>query len=139
MHIAKNIGFAILSLVVAFIVIMVVQQINLLLYPLPEWVDVNNPDHLSQIMASLPLGALCMVALSYLLGSLAAGFILCKTLKRHSIKLILTLGGILTAAGIANLIAIPHPIWFAIITTITYIPAVWVGSFISQGKITDAP
>lgn len=128
MYMLKNIGFTVLSIVVAVVVIMVVQQINLILFPLPEWVDANNPEHLTQIMANLPLGALLMVELSYLLGSLAAGFVLAKATKRHSLKLILVVGGVLTLAGIANLLAIPHPAWLAILTTVTYIPAVWFAS-----------
>lgn len=128
MHVLRNIGFTVLSILVAVVVIMVVQQINLALFPLPEWVDVNNPEHLTQIMANLPLGALLMVELSYLLGSLAAGVVLAKTTKRHSLKLILVVGAVLTLAGMANLLAVPHPVWLAILTTVTYIPAVWFAS-----------
>ena len=35
--------------------------------------------------------------------------------------------GLLTLAGFANLAAIPHPAWFAFVSTVTYLPCALLG------------
>jgi hypothetical protein len=117
-----------LSLVIAIVLIMLVQFINLQLFPLPDWVDTNNPDHLAGLMASLPIAALLMVELSYILGSFGAGLVLGKLIRGKRLTIVLIAGGLLTIAGIINLLSVPHPWWLAGLSTLTYIPMVYLGN-----------
>lgn len=134
MTLMRNIGVVIGALIIAVVLILIVQQINLLLFPLPEWVDVNNSEHLAQIMASLPLAALLMVEFSYIFGSLGAGLFIAKLAKEKKLIFVLIVGGLLTLAGFANLASVAHPLWFAILTSITYLPFTWIGSRIVRNQ-----
>jgi uncharacterized membrane protein YccC len=40
----------------------------------------------------------------------------------------LFVGGILTALGVMNIVSIPHPLWFAVASTLLYIPCSLLGS-----------
>ena len=128
MNILKQIGIVIAALAAAMVLIMLVQQLNLLLFPLPDWVDTNNPEHLSELMSTLPLPALLMVELSYVLGSLAAGLLLAFLTKGKCLWQVLVVGGLLTLAGFANLASVQHPLWLAVLTTVTYVPVTYLGS-----------
>jgi hypothetical protein len=37
-------------------------------------------------------------------------------------------GALLTLAGFANLAAIPHPLWFGVLSTLTYVPCAVLGA-----------
>ena len=39
-------------------------------------------------------------------------------------------------AGIMNLVAIPHPLWFSIVSLLVFLPAAWLGGRIGAGRGT---
>ncbi len=133
MKLLKNTGIIFLAVVVAVLLIMLTQQINLLLFPLPDWVDVNNPEHLAEVMTGLPVAALLMVELSYIVGSLGAGMLLAKLMGDKCLVHVVIVGVLLTLAGLVNLMSVPHPLWLAIVTTVTYLPMTYAGSRLSRG------
>jgi hypothetical protein len=128
MHpIVKN-GLALLAgLFSAVVVISAVQACNFALYPPPPALDYNDPAQLALIMAQMPFGALVVLELSYALGSLAGGAVLGWLAASAHRSLALALGGMLTLAGLANLMTVPHPLWISILTTVTYVPMAWLG------------
>ena len=79
-------------------------------------------------MAQIPLGALLMVELSYAAGSLGGGVIVRLVSPGRATALAVVLGGLLTLAGFANLAAIPHPLWFGVLSTVTYVPCAVLGA-----------
>jgi hypothetical protein len=123
---------AVLSTLVSFIfggvVIAAVQAVGHQLYPLPPGLDVNNPSALAASIAEAPAGALWMVELGYVLGSFAAGAAIRRLAPGRGARLPLIIGALFTLAGFMNLAAIPHPLWFAVLTTVTYIPMSLLGA-----------
>lgn len=109
-------------------VIMVVQALNVRLYPPPAGFDFANPDALAALMAQMPLGALLMVELSYAAGSLAGGAVVHLVVRNRTTGPLIVVGWLLTLAGVANLAAVPHPLWFAVLSTVTYVPCVFLGT-----------
>lgn len=126
--IVKNILAVLAGLVGGVFVITLVQGLNAMLYPPPPDVDFSDPEHVAEMMRNIPVGALLMVELSYALGSLVAGFLAAKIGATRQIGLALGVGGALMLGGFANLAMVPHPIWFAIVSTLTYLPAAWLGA-----------
>ena len=110
------------------VVMILIQQINLMLFPLPSWVDTNNSEHLAQVMVNLPITALLMVELSYILGCITAGALLSLFLRNHLAVSVWVIGSIYTVMGLINLLMVPHPIWLAVLSSVTYIPMVWLGA-----------
>jgi hypothetical protein len=49
----------------------------------------------------------------------------------RAIVLAAVVGGLLTLAGFANLAAIPHPLWFGVLSTLTYVPCALLGAAIA--------
>lgn len=39
-------------------------------------------------------------------------------------------GAAFTLAGFANLASLPHPLWFAVLSTVTYVPAALAGVWV---------
>ena len=119
---------AVTGLAVSVLLIMAVQALSIRLYPPPTGVDFADPEALARLMDQLPIGSLLMVELSYIAGSLGGGIAVSLVMRNREYRLAAIVGALLTAFGFLNLAAIPHPIWFAIVTTITYIPCSLLGA-----------
>ncbi|MDX2120372.1 MAG: hypothetical protein SF070_04800 [Gemmatimonadota bacterium] len=94
----------------AFIVILVVQQLNLVLHPLPPELDVKDKAALTAYARTLPLLAFLMVLLGYALGGAAGGFVAAKLGGARRSAIVVAV--LLVIASIMNLSTIPHPAWF---------------------------
>lgn len=124
----RRIGAVVAGLLGSVVLIMAVQAVGTRLYPPPPGTDFTDPAAVAALMAQIPLGALLMVELSYAAGSLAAGAIVRLVTPDRPTVLAVVVGGLLTLAGFANLAAIPHPLWFAVLSTVTYVPCALLGA-----------
>lgn len=112
------------------VVIMLVQALNGVLFPPPPGFDPADPEQLAELMRQIPLGALLMVELSYVLGSLCAGMVVAKVGASRQMLLAFIVAIVLTLGGVANLVMIPHPLWFAIVSTLSYVPMALLGAYL---------
>lgn len=94
----------------AFIVIILVQQLNLMLHPLPPELDVKDKAALTAYARTLPLLAFLIVLLGYALGGSAGGLVAAKVGRARSSATVVAV--LLVIASIMNLSTIPHPAWF---------------------------
>ena len=115
-------------------VIFAMEFISHAIYPLPEGMDPNNPEHLKLILANAPKGALMMVLLAGFLGGLAGGIVAAMFDKDNKTKRAIAVGIVLTILGIINLIMIPHPIWFMVTNVLVYIIGAYLGSLLIKPK-----
>ncbi len=128
MHVhLRGIAATAAGIVCGIVLITAVQALGIRLYPLPPGVDPADPEAVARVVRDAPAGALLMVELSYAAGSLAAGIVVGLIARRRPFLLAGIIGGLLTAAGFANLAAIPHPMWFAVLSTVTYLPCALLG------------
>lgn len=138
----KRIIGTILGFVAASLVIYLVELVCQRLYPAPPSLDLKDPQALKNFMATLPVGALAIVLLAYDLGSLTGGILSTLIAGRSSAVPALIVGALLTGANTLNLLALPHPTWFALVSTFCFIPLTWVGSrlvYRAQEPSPDAP
>lgn len=124
----RRIGAVVAGLFGSVVLIMAVQAVGTWLYPPPPDTDFTDPEALAALMAQMPLGALLMVELSYVAGSLGGGVIVRLVSADRAAVQAVVVGGLLTLAGFANLAAIPHPLWFAVLSTVTYVPCAMLGA-----------
>lgn len=124
----RRIGAVVAGLLGSVVVIMAVQAVGTWLYPPPPGTDFTDPEAVAALMAQIPLGALLMVEFSYIAGSLGGGAIARLVTPEGATRRALVVGGLLTLAGFANLAAIPHPLWFGVLSTLTYVPCALLGA-----------
>jgi len=125
---AKKIISVVVAALAAFVVIYAVEALGHAVYPPPAGVDWKNPEAIRAYVAGLPLGAFGFVLLAYAVGSLVGGALATLISGRASVVPGLVVGGLLMVAGVANLSVVPHPLWFAIVSTLLYLPLAWLGS-----------
>jgi hypothetical protein len=124
----RNLLGLIAGVAACMILISAVQYLNSLLYPPPPGLSFDNPEDVPRIVAGLPLLALLMVELSYVVGSFGGGAVLGLIARSRLQALALGIGLLFTAFNLVNLVQIPHPLWLAVLTTITFMPLTWLGA-----------
>lgn len=93
----------------------------------PADLDITDKTKFAEWVNSLPMSAFLIVLLSYFLGSVAGGWVANKIAAPTYYRPALVAGFGLFVMGLINLITIPHPMWFAIVSSLLYFLGAWVG------------
>ena len=130
----KNFLSVLAGVVSGMALIMIFEQLEGYIYPPPPGLDFHNPEAIKQMMSNMPLGGFLYLLGSYALASLVGGIV--ATLlsgKEISSPAIIT-GSVLTIGGIMNLCMLHHPIWFAVINLLEYVPMAYLGYLIVRTR-----
>jgi len=123
----RNVLAVLAGLLVAGFTVFVVETIGHTVYPPPVGFDPTNPAGMAAIMGQAPFGALLFVIVAYACGACAGGAVAARLRPAAPIAHAITVGLVLTGAGVLNLLTIPHPVWMAIATAVVFVPAAWLG------------
>ncbi len=100
------------GLVVGLLVITVVEGVSSKVYPLPRGIDPSNPEAFKAYLAQLPLGAFILVFVGWGAGSFLGSWSAVRIAPQRRIAPGVVVGVVLLGAGVANMLMLPHPIWF---------------------------
>jgi len=128
-HIIRNVLSIFAGTFVAIVLIGLVQALAHSLYPPPLGTDFTDPQVLAELMMKAPVGALLLVLLSYA-GGTFVGSAVAARLSHHEgpLRQGLFVGVLMLIAGVMNLKAIPHPLWFWIACMGVFIWTGWFGA-----------
>ena len=130
---SKKILSVIAGVIAGTIVIYLVETICSKVFPPPPGVDImKDMEALKEYINNAPLSAMLIVLLGYVLGSLVAGVVSSRI--SGGMRQPLIAGVVLMAAGIMNLFQLPHPLWFAIASLLTYIPFAYIGGMLGMKR-----
>jgi hypothetical protein len=115
------------GLITGFILIFSMEALTHSFYPAPPGMDFNNPEAVEQFMSNLPMGAMLMVLLGYMIGSYAGGLVAAQVALEGHIRNAVIVGALLTGSDIVNMLTVPHPAWFWV-SLLVYIPLAWLGA-----------
>ncbi len=124
----KNILGPLLGVLTGWAVLMLLEWINGYFYPLPDSVDPTNYEQLKAYIDTIPFNALLGILIAYAGASMAAGFVTARIASSNPLQRALIPGGVLLLGGIMNLMFIPHPIWFATVSLLLFLPYAWAGA-----------
>jgi hypothetical protein len=108
---------------VAFIVVMVLEMVEMKIYPPPPGLDMK-----------IPAGALILVLVSEVTGAFVGGCLAAFIARRAPAMHALIIGGLVMLAAIGNMLSIPHPVWFWVIALILFLPASYVGGLLGRRR-----
>ena len=129
----RTVGGFFAGFLTAMIVVILCQNLNFVLYPLPEGLDPQDTEALAAHIANSPTGALVGVLASYFFGSFAGGAVASRIGRDPRVGL--AIGIALLIGGLSNLARIPHPLWFQISSTLIYIPSAWMGATLAMRRL----
>ena len=98
------------GVITAVIIISVVERVGQSIWPVPTGVNWTDKTSAKAAMDQMPTGALAAVATGWVLGTLVGGFLAARLGRRRWPAFVV--GGLVVAASVANLLMLPHPVWF---------------------------
>jgi len=134
----KNIAAGIAGVVIAGLLVWLVEMLGHTVYPPPTGLNFADPDAMRAYIDMLPLGALLFVAAAWFIGTLGGTFAACKIGTAKPIVFAGVVGGLMLIATAANLIMIPHPLWFSILGIVGIIVAAWLGMTLGAGSSSNS-
>ena len=125
--------------VVATVVILIIENISINLYPPPEKLKallksadkVVQENAFKELIATAPIGALWLVLLAYAVGTTVGGWLAARMAPHHPFGHAALIGACLLGGGIINFALIPHPMWMVIIGVLIFIPSALLGATLS--------
>jgi len=134
----KNIAAGIAGVVIAGALVWLIEMVGHSVYPPPTNLNFADPDAMRAYIDMLPLGALLFVAAAWFVATLCGTFAACKIGNAKPIVFAGVVGGLMLIATAANLIIIPHPLWFSILGVVGIIVAAWLGMTLSAGSSSSS-
>lgn len=128
----KSILAVVAGILTGTLVIYMIESATRMLYPLPPDLDLQDRAAMEILIKAMPVGALLMVLLAYAAGSFSGGMIAALIARNGKVKCSLITGLFFLVGGVFNFLAIPHPLWFAIISLVVYLPMAGLGGFAGE-------
>ena len=131
--ILRSILAVLLGAIAAGFLILAVEMLGTRLFPFPPGTDVDNPDALRAAMSHIPTGALLLILFGWIVGTFAGAWVAARVAGRAPIGHGLVIGVLYLAAAVANMLAIPHPVWFWALGVVVFLPAAYLGARVGGG------
>ncbi len=109
-RILKFVGAMLLSMVAGMVTIMMVESINMVLYPAPKGMDFQDPKVLHEYIQGLPGTAFLVLGLAWTVGSFVAAFLARWLSPDRWLLPAMLASGCIFAASLVNLWTIPSPV-----------------------------
>lgn len=122
------------GVVVGGVLIWVVENIGLYLFPPPPDIDMTDPESLRTMMQRAPLGALLSVLVGWTLGAFTASLTAIRISRLGVPWPGWVAAGIMVALSVVNMVMIPHPFWFMAAALLFMSAAGWgAGRLMTEG------
>ncbi len=135
---SRNIVAGVVGVIVASVLVWVVQKIGHTLYPPPTDLNLADAEALRDYVASLPVGALLFVAAAWFVGATAGTCAACAIGTAKPMYLAVVVGGFVFIAASANLVMIPHPIWFSVLGLVGILVGAGLGTMCKRATADSA-
>ena len=132
-------GTSLVTVMAAFVLVLVVEKVGHLIYPPPADLDFSDPEAIKPYIATMPFLALLFPMIAWVVATFVGSLVASKIGTANPLLFAGIVGGLILAATIANLIMIPHPVWFSIVSLIAIAASAWIAAKVASGPDTRAP
>ena len=120
------------------VVIALVELLGAQLFPPPAGVDMRDPEAFAAAITQMPLGALAIVLVAWVLGAFAGGWVAARIAVAHprAAAVVVALG--VVAGVVAMMVALPHPMWMGLLGLVLPVPAALAGARLARPRATPS-
>ena len=130
----RNILGVLAGLIVGSVVNMGIIQLNNVLFPMADGLDMMNPDDMVQHVKALPASGFILVYVAHIGGALVGALVAAAISRTGKLWSAIVVGILFLCGGIYGVVQYPAPLWFEILDIISYIPAAFLGGRIVRGS-----
>lgn len=109
---AKLVLGVVAGVIVAFATVFAIDFAGHLIYPLPSDLDMHDPEAVGAFIRTMPAGALALVVIAWVIGAFDGGIVAALISRRA--WTVWPVAGLVAAAGVVNVLMIPHPVMIQI-------------------------
>ena len=120
----RNIIAVVVGLIVGMIVNMALVMLNMQVFPLPEGVDMMDPEQMKPVIRDMPAAAWILVFAAHLLQAFAGGWVAARLGASRPMMLAMIVGVLSLAGGVMNAVQLSTPAWTWIEMPL-YLVAAW--------------
>lgn len=126
------------GLAVMIVVITAVELLGARLYPPPPGVDIHDPQALAAVITQMPLAALAIVVLAWVLGAFAGGWVAARIAVAHprTAAVVVALG--VVAGVVMMMMALPHPLWMGLLGLALPVPVALAAARLARPRATPS-
>jgi hypothetical protein len=135
----RSIVAILLGFVLAGLVTLLIQIPSYVLYAPPQGFDLNDTEALRAYAATLPPGAFLIVLLSWFAGAFSGAWLAARIARRAPLAHALAIGVIQLAAGLYNLLTLPHPTWFWVAGVLAFPVAAVAAGALNRPRAAPLP
>ncbi len=110
----RKIAAVLLGVITAFVLVAAIQKLGQLVFPPPADLSLKDPERWRAYVAALPPGPFFFVLAAWALGTLGGGGVAARVAGEKSLFYAAIVGAVVMIASIAQLVAVPHPLWFTV-------------------------
>ncbi|MDX2133380.1 MAG: hypothetical protein SFV52_01255 [Saprospiraceae bacterium] len=96
-------------------------------YHPPAGICLTDKEAFGAWVATLPARAFVLLLLAYFVGSAIGGYVTNWVAQTTPYRPALFTGLVLFVVGLMHLVTVPHPVWFAVVSSLLYFAGAWVG------------
>ena len=126
------------GLAAMFVVIMLVEFAGAQWFPPPEGVDMRDPEVLASAMAQMPIAALALVVVAWVLGAFAGGWVAAKVSVAHPRVAAVVVALAVVAGVVMMVLSFPHPLWMTVLGLVLPVPAALAGARLARPRATPS-
>ncbi len=115
---ARAIVAVIAGILSAFVSILVIEAIGALVAPAGPAPGLKDAEHMREYLSAMPVASYAFLLAAYVAGSSLGGIVAGRIMFDPASRCVWIVGGILLVTTVANLVMIPHPIWFSIASVV---------------------
>ena len=129
----RNIGAVIVGLIAGMVINMILVQLNMLVFPLPEGVEWTDTEAFKQAIATMPAAGWILVFAAHLGQAFVGGWTAARLGASHPMMLAMIVGVLSLAGGIANAVMLSVPTWVWIEMPL-YLVVAWLAGRIESAR-----
>lgn len=114
------------GIVAMMVTVVLVEAVGHSVFPPPAGTNLQDPEALKALMASMPLGALVMVVVGWLLGAAFGSMLAARLARPRGMGPALAVGVVMLLASGATMLMIPHPLWMMLFGLAAPLPIAWL-------------
>jgi hypothetical protein len=118
---------------------MLIEKLGHIIYPPPPDIDFSDPKAMRPYIATLPFLALLFPMIAWVVATFAGTVLACKIGTANPLAFAAVVGALVLAGTIANLIMIPHPVWFSAVSLAAIAASAWIAVRVASGADAQLP
>ena len=130
----RDILGGIAGIVIAVLIEFLADMLSHTVYPPPAEFDSSDMEAMRLLIAEAPLGALLIVMFGPIIGTFIGAVVGGRVGTAKTWVYPAVVGSLMFAATVSNLIAIPHPMWFAIASLVGILLSGWLAFKVAQAS-----